>query len=125
MARMDEQTETMARPARGRPWWHSPFALGLLGVALLVGGWKLSTYAPPLTPRQADSARRLDELKGMTDDSALREKLDGYAPRARAEPPYRLPGQLAMLAGLVLFVAAVVKMYRQPAPAEPEEAHQE
>jgi hypothetical protein len=117
---MDAPTETVERPARGRPWWHSPFALGLLGVVLLVGGWKLSTYAPPLSPRQADSARRLDELKGMADDSALREKLDGYGPRA--DPPYRLPGRLAMLAGLVLFVTAAVKMYRQPAPAEPEEA---
>src|SRR5438105_1312824 len=112
MARMDEHVETAERPARGRPWWHNPFALGLPGGAWLAGGWKRWTY---VGRRQADSARRLDELKGMAEeqDPALREKLDGFS--RSAEPPYRLPGRLAMLAGLVVFVTAAVKMYRQPA----------
>jgi hypothetical protein len=95
----------------------SPFVLGLVGLALMVGGWKASTYVPE-GPRQADNARKADELRRMTDDSDLRQKIDTYARRAHQPPPYEMPGRLAFFAGLGLFIMAGVRMYRQPPPAE-------
>ena len=48
------------------------------------------------------------------EDPELAGRLDDIAAGAR---PYRLAGRLAVFAGLMLFVAAGVLMYRQP-PAE-------
>ena len=85
----------------------------------MVGGWKASTYLPE-PARRPDQARKLDEVRGMADDPALRGRLDTLAQRAQ-QPPYQLPGRLALLAGLLLFVSAAVRMYRhQPAEPRPE-----
>ncbi len=104
-----------APPPRSRP---SPFAIGLVGLAFMVGGWKASTYLPEPV-RRTEQARKLDEVRGMA-EADLRDRLDTLAQRAQ-QPPYQLPGRLALLAGLLLFVSAAVRMYRhQPAEPRPE-----
>jgi hypothetical protein len=98
------------------PWWRTPIAQGVLGLLLLVGGWKLSTWVPPHEEQQAAT---LDEVRRMSKDKELNAKLDSYAGRAQRPPPYQGAGRLILFAGLVLFVAAGVRMYRTPAPVEP------
>jgi hypothetical protein len=101
-------------------WRQRPMALGLLGLALMLIGWKISTYAPPLSPRAAEQAQTLAQVRALADDPALADKLDGYARRTRPVAPYSIPGRLVLLGGLALFVAAGVLMYRQ-APREDED----
>jgi hypothetical protein len=89
----------------------SPLLLGFVGLLLILGGWKLTTWVPP----SHDDAL-FNEVRRLADDG-LRAKLDGYR-----RPPLELPGRLALFAGLGLFVVAGVKMYRAPAaPAEAAE----
>jgi hypothetical protein len=106
------------------PWWRRPIGIGLLGLVLMVGGWKLSTWEGPLTPRQQQNAERLSELRRMA-DGELRGKLDGYAEHARGLAPYEVPGRLVIFLGLVLFVVAGVRMYRTPAHREAVEEEKE
>jgi hypothetical protein len=101
-----------------RAWWAGPIGTGLIGLALMVGGWKLSTYLP-LTVREQRQEEAVEEIRRLARDEELRAKLDSYARGARGQPPYQLPGRLVFFAGLVLFVAAGVRMYRAPPPAEP------
>ncbi len=93
------------------PWYRKPVWLGLLGLALMVGGWKLSTFVPPFPEEVAELHRMGNE--------AYRNRLE----RMRVAP-YLLPGRLVFLAGMVLFVAAGVQMFRQP-PAPPLEAEED
>jgi hypothetical protein len=96
--------EKPAPPSSG-----SPLLLGVVGLLLILGGWKVSTWTPP------SGDGRFNELRGLADDD-LRTKLDGYR-----RPPLELPGRLTFFVGLGLFVVAGVKMYRAPAaPAEGE-----
>jgi hypothetical protein len=96
------------------PWYRKPMWLGLVGLGLIVGGWKLTTFVPP--------SPQLAELRRMAPDREYAETLDRYAARASREPPYRVPGRLAVLAGLAMFVTAAVQMYRAaPAPQRDEE----
>ncbi|MGL4550171.1 MAG: hypothetical protein ACRC33_03200 [Gemmataceae bacterium] len=91
----------------------SPLLFGAVGLLLIVGGWKVSTWSPP-----ARESGLFDELRRLA-DGELRDKLDGYDRRPR---PMELPGRLAFFVGVGLFVVGGVKMYRSPAaPAEPEE----
>ena len=92
------------------PWPRGPIGMGLLGLVLVVVGWKLSTWAPTHESRPA-----VEEVRRLADDE-LRKKLDEYTHRPA---PYQVAGRLAVLAGLVLFVAAGVRMYRAPPPVEP------
>jgi hypothetical protein len=102
-------------------WRQRPIALGLLALAVMFAGWKISTYAPQ-SPRAAEQARTLDEVRALADDPALAEKLDALA-RHRPPPvaPYQVPGRLLLLGGLLLFVLAGVLMYRQPPRADEDE----
>jgi hypothetical protein len=105
----------MSRQAGPRHWTRQPLWLGLVGVGLIVGGWKLTTFVPP-----SPGSERLAELRRMADDPELAARLDRAASR---EPPFRGPGRLAVLAGLALFVGAGVTMYRTPAePADEADA---
>jgi hypothetical protein len=101
---MEEHT-----PAPSVPWHRQPIWLGLLGLALMLGGWKLSTFVPA-----HERAALLNELRGMADDPALKDRIDQIARNARRAPPYQLPGRLVVFAGLALFVLAGMRMYRQP-----------
>jgi hypothetical protein len=111
------------RPAT--PWYRSPLWLAALGLALMVGGYQLSRFVPT-SPREQRQADELAGLREKTDDKALQERLDGIANSARHEPPFRMPGLVALLIGAMLFVSAAVMMFRQPArvaeqtPSEPQ-----
>src|SRR5262245_47593768 len=96
-------------------WWRRPVWLGLVGLALMVGGWKLSVYVP--------TSPLLEEIRGMADKSderELRDRLDAMRWNVHGEPPYLLAGRLVFLAGLLMFAASAVQMYRQP-PAQRKE----
>lgn len=105
---MDELDEAIPReeyrspPAARRPWHDRPLVLGLLGLALMVGGWKLSTHVPA-----APSDPRLSELHSLgADDAEYQSRLRAFG----ATPPYQLPGRLVLLAGLLVFGYAGVRM---------------
>jgi hypothetical protein len=101
------------------PWYRRPIWLGLLGLALLVGGYQLSIFVP-MTPREETQADMLADVRDKADDE-LRQRLDDFARNVRREPPLRWPGRLVMLAGVGLCVTAVV-MARQPAAVPVEES---
>jgi hypothetical protein len=102
-----------------RGWYRQPIWLGLLGLALMVGGWKLTTFVPP-SPEEQSSAERLAELRKMAGEreDGLAERLDQIARDRWREPPFRVAGRLAFLTGLALFVTAGVLMSRSPARDE-------
>jgi hypothetical protein len=103
----------MAQEKDLTPWYHNPLGLGLLALALMVGGWKLSTYVA-LTPRQADQAGRLAEIRSLARDE-LRDRLDEVARHVEPSPPFRWAGRLLFLTGAALFVLAGILMFRKPA----------
>jgi hypothetical protein len=102
-----------------------PWAIGLLGLALMVGGWKLMSYVPPPASEQE---RQLDELRAAAEKSARAgdpagASLDRKLPLRAL--PYKMPGQIAVYGGLLLFVVAGVLMYRhKPAPEPPPEGEE-
>jgi hypothetical protein len=114
----------------------SAWVVGLAGLALMVGGWKLMTYAPapaPRTKREVEAERQLESIRGAV-EKAEREGSDpskgrlGEAVRELDRkrhtpvPPYKVQGQLVFWGGLALFIVAGVLMYRhKPAEARPEE----
>src|SRR5262245_6155120 len=93
------------------PWYRSPFWLAALGLALMVGGDQLSRYVP-LTPREQQQADELAGLRDKTADRELQERLDDFASNVKREPPYRMPGLIALLIGGLLCVTAAVTMFR-------------
>ena len=97
-------------------WWRGPIGTALLALALMVGGWNLSTWTPH-TPGDEEQVGRLAELRRMA-DGKLRERLDEIARRGQ-QPPFQIAGRLVVFAGLLLFVASGVRMYWAPVPAEP------
>jgi hypothetical protein len=103
----------------------SPWVLGLLGLALMVGGWKLATYVPAPA---GDQERRLEELRGAAEASARSgdpegKRLERKLPQRT--PPYQAQGRLVLFGGLLLFVVAGVLMYRhKPAPEAPPEGEE-
>lgn len=106
----------MAEPLPPPPWYRQPLWLGLVGLGLIVGGWKLTTFVPP-----SPAAGRLAELRRLAPDREYAETLDRYTATVSRDPPFYHAGRLAVLAGLAMFVAAAVQMYRSP-PPEPTEA---
>jgi hypothetical protein len=90
-------------PAPGR---HNPLLLGLAGLALMLAGWKASTYVPG-GPRDAGQ------------QTAPAEAPPGDSPRTWQAPPYQTAGRLTFFGGLLLFVVAGVLMYRRPPAPDP------
>jgi hypothetical protein len=95
------------------PWYHKPIWLGLVALALMLGGWKLSTHVS-LTPHQADQADKFAEVRAMA-KGQFREELDRMAGNVQPTPPFRWAGRLVFMAGAGLFVVAAVLMFRKPA----------
>jgi hypothetical protein len=99
------------------PWYQQPIWLGLLGLGLAIGGTMLSNYNP-LTPRQAEQARKAAELQEMGEQQGEEEfgkRVERIRRDAQPQPPYRLPGQVLFFVGVGLFVVAAVLMFRAPA----------
>jgi hypothetical protein len=107
---------------KGGGGWSAPWVVGLLGLALMIGGWKLATYVPA---PEGDQERRLEELRGAAEASARSgdpeaARLERKLPRRT--PPYQAQGRLVLFGGLLLFIVAGVLMYRhKPAPEPPPE----
>jgi hypothetical protein len=104
--------------AASPPLSQRPFLLGLVGLALMIGGWKASVYIP-ITAHEAEQDRLLADLRSHADDPELANKLRPYTPHTRrAPPPFLVLGRIAFFGGFILFVAAGFIMYRQPPPSE-------
>ncbi|MBY0229728.1 MAG: hypothetical protein K2W96_10650 [Gemmataceae bacterium] len=93
-----------------------PYLLGLAGLALALGGWKLSAWTPP---REGDAL--FADVRGMAGEDALGERMDEIKRRARPRPPLEMPGRLAFFFGTGLFVLALARMARAPVPKEEAE----
>jgi hypothetical protein len=97
-------------------WWQQPLGMAVLGVALMVGGWMVMSYTPER------SGGLLEDMRRWASDQAHEEGASGLRDRLPPrEAPYHLPGRFILLAGVVLFVAAGVRMWRQPPEAEQRE----
>jgi hypothetical protein len=98
--------------------WSGPLTMAAAGLVLMVGGYLLLDYAPPPPdPALADLKERAKQ------DPGLEERLQQIG---RGSPPYRRLGTVAIYAGLLLFVAAGVRMYRhKPAPPTDEPPSEE
>lgn len=123
----DRTLETEAPPAAPPSEWRRPLLLAGIGLVLMLGGYAAMNYVP-LSPQQAEQERRFDELRtlagrssaGGSEAESLNERLKQVAPPWR-NPPYRMPGRLAIYLGLFLFIAAGFLMYRKsPAPKTDE-----
>jgi hypothetical protein len=113
--------ETNPLPA-ATPWWRQPIGMGLLGLALMIGGWKLSTWTPaPPTAHEQAQADKLAELKRMQGDTQWKARVEDYARNVR-QPPYEMAGRLIFFAGLVVFILAAVRMYQTPAAPQESES---
>lgn len=107
----------MSRNVALPPWHRKPIWLGLVGLVLIVVGWKLTTFVPP-----SAGSDRLAELRRLAPDREYAETLDRYAGTVSRDTPFYHAGRLAVLAGLAMFVLAAVQMYQSsPAPAPIEE----
>lgn len=113
----------MGKPQRGTPWYQRPLGVGLIGLMLMIGGWKLSTFVPP---RMSDRGQQeqLEGLRRMSEDQELNERLDRIATNVRREPPYQFPGRLVFLAGMVVFAVGAIQMARSPSTTEEVEEEQ-
>jgi hypothetical protein len=105
-----------------RQGWHGPLALGGGGLALLLAGYFLLDAFQP--PRPVDE-QRYAQWKQLRDTAAadptqqeLAQELDRMAPPSPRQP-LRALGVVAFWAGLLLFVAAGIRMYRHGSAAEP------
>lgn len=105
----------MEPPRRVVSWWSQPLWLGLVGLGVMVAGWKLSTFMPA-SLHAAAQAEQLAAIRRLATDPELRERLDRVEPPPAGPPPFELPGRLLFFAGVALFVGAAVQMTRQPAP---------
>jgi hypothetical protein len=113
----------------------APWVVGLVGLALMIGGWKLTSYvpaAPHKNPRREKKQQeRLEKVRAMADEAARRgdpgagrmaDVLHKFTPPVPT-PQYKIQGQFVFWGGLVLFIVAGVLMYwHKPAPeTRPEE----
>lgn len=98
--------------------WRAPWLLGLIGLALMLGGYQLLNYAP--LRRDTEQVRLFDDLKEKAaNDPVLSERLRQI--EGSGERPYRAAGTIAIYGGLLLFIAAGIQMYHhRPPPAENE-----
>jgi hypothetical protein len=96
----------------------------------MLAGYVLLSHSPGRQPHDTDP--HLEELRRMAEKDPRQrefaERLRDLEEQRRMErtPPYRPLGMIAFYAGLLLFVAAGVRMYRQnPSPHAEEELQEE
>ena len=133
MSPLDHESDERPLPEETEPAahstdeWRRPLLLAALGLVLMIGGYKASTYVP-LTPRQAEQERQFGELRDLaarqqadqSPDGSLSDRLNQVTPPWRS-PSYQMPGRLALWGGLFLFITAGLLMYRHtPAPKSEE-----
>jgi hypothetical protein len=95
-----------------------PLLLAGIALVMMLLGYAATTYVPEPAGEQERRLAELRQMDGM--DDALRQRLDRVA-RSRRPPPYQLAGQVAIFAGVFLFIMAGVLMYRSPPRANKDE----
>jgi hypothetical protein len=109
------KVETVEPPPR-----HSPWVLAVVGLVLMLLGYALLNYTPAAT-RPVPEEPDLEQLREMAEKDPAQQAL---AERLRELQRQRHPDRFALLrpasfvafyAGLLLFIAAGIRMYRQPA----------
>jgi hypothetical protein len=105
---MGDEKETSPPPQNGM----SPYVVGLIGLVLLIGGWKISTWVPP---RQGPQGELFSSVRAKVDDPELARRMDDIG---LPQPPFEFAGRVAFFLGLGLFVLALATMWRGPAPIE-------
>ncbi len=112
-----DEEELLSSPRQS----NRPLILAFVGLVLMLGGYAATNYTPT-SARQAETERRLAELRllaqqrqeaGANDDLAA--KLDRVA-EPRRDFPYPMAGRLAIYGGLFLFVLAGIQMYHSSPP---------
>jgi hypothetical protein len=110
--------------------WRVPLTLAGAGLVLMLTGYALLRYAPG--PSREDADPHLEQLRKMAEkDPTQRELADRLRAvegqdRGLRGQPLRLAGGVAFYTGLLLFLAAGLRMYRQPAePKSPQEQAEE
>jgi hypothetical protein len=113
-------------PRREASPWRAPLTLAGTGLLLLLTGYALLNYTPR-APADPEKQRVLKELRDLAvadpKNAALNERLGEIERSLVRPPPLRPAGVIAFYAGLLLFVAAGIKMYHSrpvPDPAEEE-----
>ena len=103
-----------------RDAWHNPFVVGIVGLVLMIAGWKLGSIVPEAAD---DSETRLNVAREHAEKGDLSEQPKHFAvPRT---PPFRLVGRLTFYAGLMLFIVAAVQMWTHPVPPKEDTASEE
>ena len=69
-------TEPLRRPT---PLWKLPISLALFGLVLMVGGWNLSIWCPPMGERARDQESEILQIRKKSDDPEFTRRLDGVA----------------------------------------------
>ena len=95
---------------RQTPLWQYPVTMAMVGLLVMVGGWCLSTWRPPMGERAADQESQREQIRAMSDDPELTRRID----RIRPMPPFELPGRLIIFGGIAVFAVGVVRMYQAP-----------
>ena len=102
---------------RQTPLWQYPVTIAIFGLLVMVGGWVLSTWRPPMGERARDQESQLGQIRAMSEDEELTRRLD----RIRPMPPFELPGRLILFGGIAVFAVGVVRMYQAPKGPERDE----
>lgn len=124
MQDMQGLAESPESAVSANAWWRSPLLLGLLGVVLMIVGWRLTILVLPsswqsksISPRLAAQQQQLQDLRDLaSDDQTLLARLDAISGSFRPHPSYILLGRLILLGGLVLFLVAAVQLIRPQSP---------
>ena len=102
---------------RQTPLWQYPVTMAMIGLLVMLGGWCLSTWRPPIEGHARDQESQLDRLRAMSEDEELTRKID----RIRPMPPFEMPGRLIIFGGIAVFAVGVVRMYQAPKGPERDE----
>ncbi len=116
------------KPARWEEW-RAPLLLGGGGLALLLVGYFLLDASVPRPPQVQQQYEQWKQLRDMAARDPHQQPLARELDRMQPSPPslpLRTVGVVAFWAGLLLFVAAGIRMYQyRPSSAAEEEEESE
>jgi hypothetical protein len=102
-------------PQRVSPW-RVPLTLAAAGLVLMLAGYALLSYTP-VSPRR--------QLQHAAENDPQQREPEGRV-HIEHSLPWRPAGTVAFYAGLLLFLAAGLRMYRQPPqPPSAQDGEQE